>query len=152
MHTHKSTERRRYCMYRYTHKHAQYDLCLLAKSLQLYPTLCNPVDCSPPGSSVHGILQARILEWVAMPSSRDLPDPRTELTSLVSPALPGTFFTSSTIWEAHTALYHPLFLIFIFFGHATWHVGPQFLDQGWNPDPLEWKQRVLKYYSTVEET
>ena len=34
------------------------------------PTLCDPVDCSPPGSSVHGILQARILEWVVMPSSR----------------------------------------------------------------------------------
>ena len=33
-------------------------------------TLCDPMDCSPPGSSVHGILQARILEWVAMPSSR----------------------------------------------------------------------------------
>ena len=33
-------------------------------------TLCNPVDCSPPGSSVHGILQARRLQWVAMPSSR----------------------------------------------------------------------------------
>ena len=33
------------------------------------------MDCSPPGSSVHGILQARILEWVAMPSSKDLPDP-----------------------------------------------------------------------------
>ena len=33
-------------------------------------TLCNPIDCRPPGSSVHGILQARILEWVAMPSSR----------------------------------------------------------------------------------
>ena len=33
---------------------------------QLYPTLCDPVDCSPPGSSVHGILQARILEWVAI--------------------------------------------------------------------------------------
>ena len=32
---------------------------------QSYPTLCDPVDCSPPGSSVHGILQARILEWVA---------------------------------------------------------------------------------------
>ena len=41
-----------------------------AKSLQLYLTLCDPMDCSPPGSSVHGILQARILEWVAMPSSR----------------------------------------------------------------------------------
>ena len=33
-------------------------------------TLCDPMDCSPPGSSVHGILQARILAWVAMPSSR----------------------------------------------------------------------------------
>ena len=37
-----------------------------AKSLQLCPTLCDPIDCSPPGSSVPGILQARILEWVAI--------------------------------------------------------------------------------------
>ena len=42
---------------------------------QLWPILCNSMDCSPPGSSVHGILQARILEWVAIPFSRDLPDP-----------------------------------------------------------------------------
>ena len=40
--------------------------------------LFNPVDCSPPGSSVHGILQARIVEWVAIPFSRDLPDPGIE--------------------------------------------------------------------------
>ena len=40
-----------------------------AKLLQSCPTLCNPMDFSLPGSSVHGILQARILEWVAMPSS-----------------------------------------------------------------------------------
>ena len=39
-------------------------------------TLCNPMDCSPPGSSVHGILQARILEWVAMPFSRGSSWPR----------------------------------------------------------------------------
>ena len=39
-------------------------------SLQSCSTLCNPMDCSPPDSSAHGILQARILEWVAMPSSR----------------------------------------------------------------------------------
>ena len=45
-------------------------LCVRAKSLQLCLTLCNPMDCSPPVSSVHGVLQARILEWVAMPSSR----------------------------------------------------------------------------------
>ena len=37
---------------------------------QSHPTLCDPMDCSPPGSSVHGILQERILKWVAMPSSR----------------------------------------------------------------------------------
>ena len=37
---------------------------------QLYPTLCHPMDCSPPGSSVHGILQARILEWIVIPFSR----------------------------------------------------------------------------------
>ena len=42
---------------------------------QLCPTLCDPMDCSPPGSFVHGILQARILEWVAIPSAGDLPDP-----------------------------------------------------------------------------
>ena len=41
--------------------------CSIAKSCL---TLCNPIDCNPPGSSVHGILQARILEWVATPSSR----------------------------------------------------------------------------------
>ena len=41
--------------------------CLIAKS---HLTLCNPMDCSPPGSSFHGILQARILEWVAIPFSR----------------------------------------------------------------------------------
>ena len=37
-----------------------------AQSLQSCLTLCNPMDCSPPGSSVHGVLQARILEWVAL--------------------------------------------------------------------------------------
>ena len=47
-----------------------------AKSLQPYPTLCDPMDCSPPGSSVHGILQAGILEWVARPSSRGSSQPR----------------------------------------------------------------------------
>ena len=47
-------------------------LCLIA---QLYLTLCDPMDCSLPGSSVRGILQAGILEWVSMPSPGDLPNP-----------------------------------------------------------------------------
>ena len=45
-------------------------LSVSAKSLQLYPIPGDPMDCSPPGPSVHGILQAITLEWVAMPSSR----------------------------------------------------------------------------------
>jgi len=47
-----------------------------SKSLHSCPSLCNPLDCSPPGSSVHGILQARILEWVTMPSSKGSSKPR----------------------------------------------------------------------------
>ena len=47
-----------------------------AKSLQSCPTLCDPMDCSPPGSSVHGILQARILDWAAILSSRGSSRPR----------------------------------------------------------------------------
>ena len=53
-------------------------------------TLCDPVDCSLPGSSVHGILQARTLEWVAIPFSRGSSWPRDP--SFGSPALAGRFF------------------------------------------------------------
>ena len=52
------------------------DLILHAKLLQLCQTLCEPMDCSPPGSSVHGTLQARILEWVAISFSRRSSQPR----------------------------------------------------------------------------
>ena len=47
-----------------------------AKLLQACPAVCDPMDCSPPGSSVHGILQTRILEWVVMPSSSGSSQPR----------------------------------------------------------------------------
>ena len=58
-----------------------------AKSLQSCPTLYNPMDYSPPGSSVHAILQAKVLEWVAMPSSSESSPPRDWTTSPVAPAL-----------------------------------------------------------------
>ena len=48
-------------------------LCAVCSAAQSCSTLCDPMDCNQPGSSVHGILQARILEWVAMPFSRDPP-------------------------------------------------------------------------------
>ena len=72
-----------------------------AKPLQLSPTLCDSMNCSLPDFSVHGILQAKILEWAAIfSSSRALPDPGIQLLSLMSLALAGRFFTTSATWEA----------------------------------------------------
>ena len=63
-------------------------------------TLCESMDCSPSHSSVHWILQARILDWAATPSSGDLPDPGVKPVSPMSPALIGGFFTANVTWEA----------------------------------------------------
>ena len=62
-------------------------LCLVVQS---YLTLCDPMDCSLPGSSVHGIVQARILEWVSMPSSRGSSQPRDRIQISLTE---GGFFT-----------------------------------------------------------
>ena len=74
-----------------------------AKLLQLCPTLCNPMDCSLPGSSVHGIFQARILRWVSISSSRESSQDGRELNPrlLCLPALVGRFFTTSITWETN---------------------------------------------------
>ena len=68
---------------------------------QLCPTLCEPTDCSLLGSSVHGILQARRLKWVAISYSRALPDQGIKPTSLVSPALADWFFSSVPPGKSH---------------------------------------------------
>ena len=65
---------------RVLHVHA----CMHAKLLQSCAALCNTMACSPPGSSAHRILQARILEWVAISFSRDLPNSGMEPGSLAS--------------------------------------------------------------------
>jgi len=57
-------------------KGAAEDEMVCAKWLQSCVTLCNPIDCSPLGSSVHGIFQERILEWVAISFSRGSSQPR----------------------------------------------------------------------------
>ena len=59
----------------------------------------DPVDCGPPGSSAHGIPQAKALQWVGISSSRDLPDPGVEL---MSPALTGGFFTIEPPGKTHS--------------------------------------------------
>ena len=78
-----------------------YDSC--AKLFQSCPTLCNHMDCSLPGSSVHGILQARILE-LPFPPLGDCPHSGIEPVSLASPALAGRSFTMNTTWEAQQDL------------------------------------------------
>ena len=61
---------------------------------QSCPTLPDPTDCSPPGSSVHGILQARTLDWVAMPSSRGFSSPRDLTHVSCGSCIAGGFFTT----------------------------------------------------------
>ena len=74
-------------------------LQLLPCCAKLCLTLCNPMDCSRPGSSVHGILQARMLEWVAMPFFRESSQPRdrthVSYVSCTDKQVP------SATWEAH---------------------------------------------------
>ena len=71
-------------------------LCVLVT--QLCPTLCNPMECSPPGSSVHGILQARILEWIGIPFSRASPQHRDRTWDS---CIAGRFFIIWATREAH---------------------------------------------------
>ena len=69
-----------------------------AKLLQSCSILCHPMERSPQGSSVHGILQARILEWIAISSSRGSSH-GIEPMSLTSPAFAGGFLSTNAIWE-----------------------------------------------------
>ena len=89
----------------YSHYGEQYGMC--AESLQSCLTLHDPMDCSPSDSSVHGISQARTLEWVAISFSGDLPDPGIEPMSLMSPASASEFITISATLEAQNNMEVP---------------------------------------------
>ena len=83
------------------------DACCCCFSHRKYClTLSNAMNCGLPGSSVHGILQARILEWVAISFPGDLPDPGIEPTS---PALAGRFFTTEPAGRPHNDAYMSLY-------------------------------------------
>ena len=75
--------------------------CCASSVPESSPTLCNPMDCSPSGSSVHVISQARKLEWVTIPFPRGSSDPGMEPQS---PALAGRFFTAEPLGKPHTQL------------------------------------------------
>ena len=82
-------------------------LCLVIQSC---PTLCDPMDCSLPGSSVHGILQARIIEWATMPSSRGSSQPRDRNQVF---HIAGRFFTSWVTREAQTVYISSVYIILL---------------------------------------
>ena len=72
-------------------------VCVLSR-VQLF---CDPMDSSLPGSSVHGIFQARILKCVAIFYSRGSSQPGIKPVSPITPALASVFFTTTATWEAH---------------------------------------------------
>ena len=80
---------------------------LVAKSC---PTLCNPMYCSLPGSSVHGILQARILDWIAIPSPEDLLNPEVKPGS---PVLQADSLLSEPPGKPCKSKYSPSFSSFL---------------------------------------
>ena len=100
-HTHTHTHNT-HTQHTHTHTHTCVFMLSCFSHVQLFLTLWNS---SLPYSCVHGNLLARILEWTAMPSSGDLPDPGIEPQSLMSPALTGGFFTTNATWEAHVCVY-----------------------------------------------
>ena len=85
-------------------------------------TLCDPVDCSPPGSSLHGIFQAKVLEWLAISFSRGSSRPRDQ--TRVS-RIPGRCFN---FWATREALYAPITGLIFLFEHelvGVWFLGLQ---------------------------
>ena len=84
---------------------------LKVKIAQSCPTLCDPLDCSLPGSSVHGILQARILEWVTVHFSRGSSQPRDQ--TQVS-CIAGRFYTIWATREAQNTVHDPFCVLFIY--------------------------------------
>ena len=77
-----------------------HSICMHSKSIQSCLTLCDPMDCSLTGSSV-GFSSQEYWSELPCPPPGDLPDPGIEHISLMSPALAGRFFTTSTTWKAH---------------------------------------------------
>ena len=91
----------------------QYDvlLCSIAWS---YLTLCDPLDCSAPGSSVHGIPQARILEWVAISYSRGSFSPRDQTQVPLVSCISRWILHLCAIWEVHSPFSFFLSFLYLF--------------------------------------
>ena len=113
-----------------------YYVCMLAKSLQLCPSLCNPMDCSLPGSFFHAILQAKILEWVAIPFSRGSSQPRDQTCvsciSCIGRQFLYQFFFFLIMSSPHTTLLEVITVdslrcIFLYISVSSYRDMPQFI-------------------------
>ena len=86
-------------------------MCVCVCVLSYVQFFCNPMDCSPSGSSLHGISQARILEWVAISSPRGTSQPRDWTHVSVSPALQVSSFTTKPVFfllQMKMSLFHKI--------------------------------------------
>ena len=89
------------------------------KSLQSCLTLCDPMDCNLPGSSFHGILQARILEWVVIPFSRGSFPPRDWTCVLITYTLPmHSMYTAYSIYALYVHCIHTIHTLYIYYMHT----------------------------------
>ena len=117
------------------------------------------MDCSPPGSSVHGILQARILECVSMPSSRGSPDLGIKLASLMSPALAGGFFTTESAGKPISSygsqenfkfIWKPLYSIVLRSAHwspsVRWLINETESEWPMNSSSLDYNPSPTRFY------
>ena len=85
---------------------------------QSCPTLCDPMDCSLPGSSVHGILQARILEWASIPFSRGSSQPRARTQVFCITSRFFTIWVTSEAQERYKGISKPFLSLVL----SSWHV------------------------------
>ena len=111
---------------------------------QLCLTLCNPLDCSPPGSSVHGIFQTKILERVAMPSSRGSSQHRDQAHISCVSCITGGFFTYRAIGEAPVTTLL-LFHVLAFWLWGMWDLRP--LTRDWTYTPCVGRQSLNHWTS-----
>ena len=119
-----------------------FDMCLRAKLLQSCLTFCDPVNCSLPGSSVHGILQARLLEWIAIPFCRE--SAWTRVQTQVS-CISGRFFTSEPPGSWETS-YLGFYLVFRTMGkRATYITTVGKLKIWWKTFQWPWQVQIYLY-------
>ena len=121
-------------------------MLVCAKSLQSGQTLCNPTACSPAVSSVHGILQARILEWLAKCFSGDLPNPGINPVSLTSPALASRLFINSSNARKSLSNHSCFFFFLMYIKCETLQECNTFLNQSRR------KQQVMKLKNCLKNT